>query len=190
MRFLYFNVACVYTDGAINSLSVLIGKRTINMEVYMKHIIATALIAGAAATAQGQTQAPTQAPSPWTSDAETTVQIPAPQYTIDLPTRRHFLASHEFDTYRGIYSLSNGDEMRLRQRGNRIYAMIGESPERELVAAATNIFVAKDRSLKMTLFADELNDRITGEVLIRKMPSVADATSRNSGEVVRLVAGH
>lgn len=183
-------MASDYTGGAIDVLSVLIGKRTINMEVYMKHIFAAALIAGAAATAQGQTQAPAQAASPLTSDAETTVQIPAPQYTIDLPTRRHFLAPHEFDTYRGIYSLSNGDEMRLRQRGNRIYAMIGERPERELVAAATNIFVAKDRSLKMTLFADELNDRITGEVLIRNMPSMADAASSNSGQVVRLLAGH
>lgn len=138
----------------------------------MKRIIVIALIAGAAASTQAQTQSQPQAP-PSDSD-ENAVQIHGPKYTIELPAKPFHLAPYEFDTYRGVYLLSNGEDMRLRQRGPGIYAVVGDRPEQELVAAALNVFVAKNRNLKVTLFNEDNSDRITGEVLIRTVPSLAD----------------
>ena len=150
----------------------------------MKRVILLAILAGAASTALAQ------APSPLSGDEGSTVRIPAPQYTIELPAKPYWMAPGEFDTYRGTYSLSNGDEMSLKKRGNRMYATLGDRPEQELVASAHNIFVANDRNLKMTLYADDRTDQITGEVLIRTRPAIASAHSRNTGQVQRLVAGH
>jgi hypothetical protein len=149
----------------------------------MKRIILIAMMSGAVIAAQAQ------APSPLTTDAGSTVRIPAPQYTIELPTKPYWLAPGEFDTYRGVYSLSNGQEMSLKKRGNRMYASLGDRAEQELVAAAHNVFVAKDRNLKMTLFTDQSSDQITGEVLIRMTPVIADANKGEPGQVRRLIAG-
>lgn len=149
----------------------------------MKRIIFIAMLAGAASAVQAQ------APSTLTGDGGSTVRIPAPQNTIELPAKPYWLAPGDFDTYRGVYSLSNGQEMSLRKRGNRMYAALGTLDEQELVAAAHNIFVAKDRSLKMTLFTDRFSDQISGEVLIRMKPSIADANKGDTGQVRRLVAG-
>jgi len=150
----------------------------------MKRIFLSAIMAGAASITLAQT------PSQLSGDEGRTVRIPAPQYSIELPAKRYWVAPGEFDTYRGIYSLSNGQEMTLKKRGNRMYATLGDRPEQELVAAAHNIFVAMDRNLKMTLFTDQFNDQITGEVLIRTRPALASVDSKNTGQVERLVAGH
>lgn len=148
----------------------------------MKRIVLLALFACAASAAQAQ--------APPAAVPDTEVRIPAPVYTIELPAKPYKLSAYGVEAYRGLYSLSNGDEMRLRQRGHRIYATVGDQEEQELVAAAPNIFVAKDRNLKMTLFADDYSDRITGEVLIRRIPTLADVTIGNDGKLQRLIAGH
>jgi len=149
----------------------------------MKRIILMAIMAAAVSAAQAQT------PSSSTWDQGSTVQIPAPKYTIELPAKPYRLSPGDFDAYRRIYSLSNGDEMTLKQRGNRIYASLKGRAEQELVAAASNTFVAKDRNLKMTLFVHPFSDEITGEVLIRAKPSIAAISRGEEGQVVRMVAG-
>ena len=146
----------------------------------MKRILLFALLAAIASTAQGQGQTGTGA-------TDTEVRISAP-LSIELPARPHRLHPGDFDPYRAEYTLSNGAEMRLTQRGRRIYASLDRGPEKELVAAAANIFVAKDRSLKMTLQPEERSDQITGEVLIRVPQSLADAAAGREGRVLRLMA--
>ena len=146
----------------------------------MKRILLFALLAAIASTAQGQSQTAT-------SDPDTAVRIPAP-LTIELPARPHRLHPGDFDPYRAQYTLSNGAEMKLTQRGRRIYAALDGREQKELVAATSNIFVAKDRSLKMTLHAEERSDQITGEVLIRIPQSLADAAAGREGQVLRLMS--
>lgn len=145
----------------------------------MKRIILIALIAGAASTAQAQSQPPS-------GEIENAVRISAPQPTIELPAKPHHLFAGDFNVYRGTYSLSNGDEMLIQQRGRRIYATLSGREEKELVAAARNVFVAKDRDLKITLVADSFTDQITGEVLIRHPRKLADIESGRQAQVLRL----
>ncbi len=150
----------------------------------MKRFLLLAVMVGATCSTQAQTQAPPM------GEVDTAVQIPAPQYSIELPAKPYRLGPYDFDTYRGTYFLSNGDEMTLKQRGRRMYVHLSGRQEQELVAAANNIFVARDRSLKMTLEAEERSDQVTGEVLIRMPRSLADTAAGIHGQVLRLVASH
>ena len=146
----------------------------------MKHIVLFVLLAGAAATAYAQTPVPT------TGQPDSAVRIVAPQYSIELPDRRYHLFPGDFDMYRGTYWLSSGDEVVLTQRGQKIFASMNGRAEQELVAAARNVFVAKDRNLKMSLFADPEREDVKGEVFIRTARSLADGSFE--WKVVRLVA--
>lgn len=105
-------------------------------------------------------------------------------YQIELPAKPIHLFPGDFDVYKGTYDLSNGETMVLRSRGHRIYAEIGDRPRTEMVAAASNVFVAVDRQFKMTLSAPEFGD-ITGELLM-VVPS-RTAQADGTGEVVRLL---
>lgn len=145
----------------------------------MKRIILIALIAASASTVQAQGQAPA-------GDIENAVRISAPQPTIELPAKPHHLFRGDFDVYRGTYSLSNGEEMTLRQQGRRIFATLTGRAEKELVASARNVFVAKDRDLKITLVADTFTDQITGEVLIRHPRKLADVEMGKDAPIERL----
>ena len=147
----------------------------------MKHIVLFVLLAGAAATAYAQSPVPTA------GEPDSAVRIVAPQYSIELPERRYPLFPGDFDKYRGTYWLSNGDEMVLKQRGQKIYASLNGRAEQELVAAARNVFVAKDRNLKMSLFADPEREEVKGEVFIRTTRSLADGSF--DWQVVQLIAG-
>jgi hypothetical protein len=145
----------------------------------MKRIILLVLVAGVASTVQAQNQ-----PVP-ASDIENAVRISAPLNTIELPGKPRHLFRGDFDSYRGTYDLSNGGELMLTQRGKRIYATLGGGQERELVAAAHNVFVAKDRNLKITL-VQEINHQMSGEVLIRHPRKVADMSIGAEGRIERL----
>lgn len=147
----------------------------------MKRILLFALLAAIASSAQGQNQTVP------TGEGDTAVRVPAP-LSIELPARPHRLHPGYFDPYRAEYTLSNGAEMKLTQRGRRIYAALDGSDEKELVAAASNIFVAKDRSLKMTLHVEERSDQITGVVLIRVPQTLAEVAMGREGRVLRLMA--
>lgn len=145
----------------------------------MKRFILLATIAAAASLVQAQNQAGTAA------GAESAVRIPAPHNSIELPARPHHLFRGDFDVYRGTYSLSNGEELTLKQRGRQLFATLSGREEKELVAAAHNVFVAKDRNLKITLFTTQGNDEIGGEVVIRYPRTVADIDAGREARVER-----
>lgn len=103
---------------------------------------------------------------------------------IELPARPYHVFLGDFDVYKGGYDLSNGDSMTLLQQGRHLYAVIGDRPKTEMVAASRNEFVAVDRQFKMTLAHDA--GEVSGEVLLRG-PTSAQANA-DGGEVIRLLA--
>jgi hypothetical protein len=99
---------------------------------------------------------------------------------IALPAHAHVMLRGDFDEYAGWYELSNGVVMTLSQKGRRMYARLGNGEPKELVAAQSNVFVALDRELKITLNSD-----LGGEVLM-KVP--ARSAQANAGQIIRLVS--
>lgn len=116
----------------------------------MKRLLLLAVLGGLSLTAPAQT------------GPDSSVRIHG--YQIDLPARPHTLYKGDFDEYKGSYSLSNGDILTLVQRGRRIYGSVGDGSQKELVAAAKNVFVALDREMKVTLNKDDWGD-YSGELL-------------------------
>lgn len=55
-----------------------------------------------------------------------------------------------FEEIRGQYDMANGKTLTLSTSNHKIYAELDGMPKQELVAAAPNIFVAKNRQMKMT----------------------------------------
>jgi hypothetical protein len=106
-------------------------------------------------------------------------------YQIALPAVAYRIHPSDFDEYKRAYDLSNGDVLVMRQIGVRMYARLGDGPQRELVAAAPNVFVARDRQLKITLNRDNFGD-FKGEVLM-VVPSNATAQA-DAGTQIRLVS--
>jgi protein gp37 len=114
----------------------------------------------------------------------TSVQVPG--YQIELPTRIYRASAGDFNHYKGGYDLSNGDTMVLRSQGQHMYAIVGDRPQVELVAAAPNVFVAVDRQLQMTL--EERNSGpIRGELLM-VVPRQSAQANATGIDVVPLVA--
>lgn len=106
-------------------------------------------------------------------------------YQIELPQHRYPVFAGDLDTYRGMYDLSNGQTMRLKVYGSRMYAAVDDGPRKELVAAAANTFVAIDRSLKMTLNRSDF-DEVTGEMLM-VVPRQTAQAGEPATQVVRLL---
>lgn len=104
-------------------------------------------------------------------------------YQIQLPTHPYRMFAGDFDVYKGAYDLSNGESMVLRSYGSHMYAVIGDRPLTEMVAASGHEFVAVDRQFKMTL-AHEGGD-VTGELLL-VVPSKSSQANATAGEVVSL----
>jgi hypothetical protein len=106
-------------------------------------------------------------------------------YQIELPAKPYRMYPGDYDNYKGIYDLSNGETMILRAVGRRLYADVGKRPRTEMIPAAPNVFVAVDRQLKLTL--DEgVYGQVTGE-LIMVMPRKPGQSADAGGEVVRMV---
>jgi hypothetical protein len=105
-------------------------------------------------------------------------------YQIALPSKPRMMLPGDFDNYKGIYDLSNGGELVMFQRGSHMYAKVGDAEPKELVAAAPNVFVARDRELKITLERGAF-DGFTGELL---MVVPATSAQANAGQLIRLVA--
>jgi hypothetical protein len=97
------------------------------------------------------------------TDARASAPVSAGE--IVLPARPYKMFPDDWDVYAGKYYLSNGQTMVLRRRGLRMYAEVSDRPRTELVAAAENVFVALDRSLRMTL-QDEGMGNISGEMVM------------------------
>ncbi|CAN7511663.1 hypothetical protein LJR289_003504 [Pseudoduganella sp. LjRoot289] len=93
------------------------------------------------------------------------VTIPAPTLKIELPDRRYYMDSAEFDDFRGWYQLSNGQTLNLSGKGKFMYAEIDQQGPHRIVATGHNAFVALDRQLKMRI--DWRDDgSVGGEVLM------------------------
>lgn len=119
-----------------------------------------------------------------TAQTEPESEVRVRGYQIELPAQPYHMFLGDFDVYKGGYALSNGDTMTLLQRGRRLYAVIGDRPRTEMVAASRNEFVAVDRQFKMMLEHDDW--MVTGEVLLR-VPSTSSQANADAGEVIRLV---
>lgn len=105
-------------------------------------------------------------------------------YQIQLPAHPYSMFAGDFDAYKGAYDLSNGDTMVLRSYGRHMYALIGDRPLTEMVAASPREFVAVDRQFKMTLAP--AGDDVTGELFL-VVPGSSSQANASGGEVVRLL---
>ncbi|WLI88651.1 hypothetical protein Q4S45_18305 [Massilia sp. R2A-15] len=106
-------------------------------------------------------------------------------YQIVLPEHRYQMSAQDLDVYKGMYDLSNGQTMRLRVYGNRMYAAVNDGQRKMLVASSPNTFVATDMSLKMTLNRSDF-DEVTGEMLM-VVPHLTAQGETSGTEVVRLL---
>lgn len=104
---------------------------------------------------------------------------------IEVPAQPYRMWQTNFDDFKGGYDLSNGEAMTLFSRGLRMYAVIGDRPMTEILAARRNEFVAADAQFKMTLA--EGQGEVTGEVLL-KVPANTAQASADGVETVRLTA--
>ena len=118
------------------------------------------------------------------TEPDSTIRVHARQ--IELPAQPYRMGQTNFDDYKGGYDLSNGESMTLFARGLRMYAIIGDRPMTEILAAKRNEFVAADAQFKMTLAAGQGD--VTGEVLL-KVPANASQASADGVETVRLLTG-
>ncbi len=82
----------------------------------------------------------------------TTVRVPG------LTLRHYHLWPEQLHQYAGIYHLSNGAVLELRQAGSHLYAQIGDRPEKEIVPIGPDSFGALDRSLSLHLHVGESGD--------------------------------
>lgn len=135
----------------------------------MKRLLLLSLLTGTALVSSAQT-------------APESVQIR--RYQIELPAKPYRLFKGDFDLYKGVYDLSNGDTLALRQQGRRIYGSVGNQPEKEMVAAKYNQFVALDRKLQVTVEHDFFGET-SGEVLM-EVPRSMYGQANAGGEVVRM----
>jgi hypothetical protein len=69
-------------------------------------------------------------------------------YSIELPAKAYRMFPGDFDEYKRVYDLANGDTIAMTQTGQR-----------------PGVFVARDRELKITLKRDGYGD-FSGEVLM------------------------
>lgn len=112
------------------------------------------------------------------TEGETEVRIHG--YQIELPVHPHPVFPSDIDAYTGMYDLSNGATMTLRRNGLQMYVQIGNGERKKLVAAQSNVFVALDRKLKITL------DNESGGEVVMAMPSTTAQAER--GQFVRVLA--
>lgn len=133
----------------------------------MKRVLLFVVMAGLALAAPAQEQ------------TSSSVEVRGSQ--ISVPARPYPMFVEDLKSYAGTYQLSNGEVMHLRRAGARLYATVGNQPEKKLVAAASNEFVALDRQLRLTLTPDEVGG-MTGELMMLVPRQVA---SIGSGDEVR-----
>ncbi|PWF48800.1 hypothetical protein [Massilia glaciei] len=136
----------------------------------MKQILLLSLLAGLSLTATAQ------------SAQDTSVYIRG----YDAPAKTYPVYLTNFDRYKGAYDLSNGEVLSLRQHGRQMFATVGDRPEKELVAISRNVFVLKDKGLKMALRRDD--GEVKGEVLLRE-PSMALGQAGNGAGHLRMAVG-
>ena len=147
----------------------------------MKRILLSTFMGVLSLAATAQTAQTAQ-----TGQTEQGTSVLVPGYQIELPTRIYRASAGDFNQYKGGYELSNGDTMVLRSQGQHMYALVGDRPQVELVAAAPNVFVAVDRQLQMTL-EERVSGPIRGELLM-VVPRQSGQANATGMDVVGLVA--
>ena len=101
-----------------------------------------------------------------------TVTISGTERAISLPSQYYKMWPVEFYEYKGAYSLSDGKSLTVFNRGQKMYAKVEGQDAHEIVAAASNVFVALDEKLKMRI---DLHDdgSVGGELLMLVKRDVA-----------------
>jgi hypothetical protein len=129
------------------------------MKKYCFILLAQALSLSAMAHSESQQTAPTAS-----------VTISSPKEKFELPNPPYKIRSAEFNVVKGQYDLSNGVTLTMQTTGRRMYAYLDGISKMEILAAAPNIFVAKNKQMKMT-FEQAPNGNVSG-VLVKYMAPV------------------
>ena len=130
----------------------------------MKKLIAISVLSALSFAAYAQT-----------SSDVATVEISGDK-SINLPSKIYRMDSDEFYKFKGSYFLSNGMTLSLFERGRTMFARIDNQDRHQIVASASNAFVAKDLQLKMRIdLAD--NGDVSGE-LTYVVPSQINAENQ------------
>lgn len=115
-----------------------------------------------------------------------TVTISNSAQKIEAPSKTYRMSSEDFYQFKGTYSLSNGQDLSLFERGNLKYAQVSGQARHEIVATADNSFVALDRQLKMRIDLKD-NGEVGGE-LYMVIPAQVQANGKLSGEPILMIA--
>lgn len=121
----------------------------------------------------------------------------SPDLRIELPSKVHRVWPEDFDKYRRIYELSNGQTMTMDMEPGpgvrKMYAKVSGGPPTEIVAASPHEFVALNKRLKITLDPASLAERrgevLRGQLLMVVPDRSARQTNAEHVEVVSLALG-
>lgn len=100
-----------------------------------------------------------------TAPVTESVTISSVREKIELPSQVYKIRSAEFNDVKGQYDLENGMILTVQSTGRRMYAEMDNMSKVELVAAAPNIFVAKNKQLKLTF--EQMPNGNVGYVLVK-----------------------
>lgn len=100
-----------------------------------------------------------------TAPVTESVTISSVREKIELPSQVYKIRSAEFNDVKGQYDLENGMILTVQSTGRRMYAEMDNMSKVELVAAAPNIFVAKNKQLKLTF--EQMPNGNIGYVLVK-----------------------
>jgi hypothetical protein len=122
--------------------------------IMMNTVLACAMVCALPLTALGQQ-----------TDAKSgVVTITGDRTKITLPRTPYPIKQSEFADVAGEYVLQNGARPFVYNSGRRMYAQVGNRPEAELVAASSDVLVAKDRTIKMIF--DQADNGSVSKVLV------------------------
>ena len=108
----------------------------------------------------------------------TSVSVPAPELSIELPASYKKMWPDHYDEYKGAYTLANGQTLSIRSFGLNMVAFVDNDRWHKIVAVAPNTFIALDRQLKMEINLMK-DDQASGWVTM-----VVPARQLSSGETV------
>ena len=97
------------------------------------------------------------------------VTISGAKPRIELPSKVNRVWQGDFDNLKGGYDLANGKTLYLTSRLGRMYGGIEGEEKTQLVAVASNVFVALNKQMKVTLDR-HMGGEVTGELLIAVAP--------------------
>ena len=145
----------------------------------MKNIILFSFLSALSVAAGAQTAPEAQAAP------DTSVRIPASDYTIRLPERVHTMFKGDFDAFKGSYSLANGKVLSLHAQGRKMFADVDGEGMTEIIAARSNVFVALNEKMKITI-QHEADGEVGGELLWVPSTEVAGQANGSAGRIESL----